>query len=239
MVRDPKKEINDLVRDVKVGRIPAEEAWDHIKGLKVEYVEKYRQQSWNVFIGNKFEEIIHATLKVYVAKLIKEHGDFKGLTVLTGDEAKSHPVISRKLAVRYGDFLLLPDVDSVIVWLDLRKPRESWESEVIAIASCKTSLRERIAQACYWKLKLLSTDVQKGIRVFLATADNDEDFFIKKGKERYEGKSRDRVIAEYELDGVYILRSDFEPAWQSHKVKRLERILEDLIELMRNRQTHK
>ncbi|MCL7391900.1 MAG: hypothetical protein LZ172_08140 [Thaumarchaeota archaeon] len=35
-----------------------------------------------------------------------------------------------------------------------------------------------MAQACYWKLKLLSSDITKNIRVFLVTTDND-DFSIK------------------------------------------------------------
>jgi len=132
----------------------------------------------------------------------------------------------RKLAVKYGEYLLLPDTDMVIVSYVLKEP---WQSEILAIISCKTSLRERIAQACYWKLKLLSSDVTRNVRVFLATADNDMDFTINSNRrESFNGKSRDRIIAEHELDGVYILREDFKEEWESAKVKRYERIFNDL-----------
>jgi len=41
-------------------------------------------------------------------------------------------------------------------------------------------------------------------------------------------KCRDRIIAEHELDGVYILREDFREEWESAKVKRYERMFDDL-----------
>ena len=53
-------------------------------------------------------------------------------------------IMFRKLAVRYGDYLLLPDTDIVLVNYDFANP---WNSKILAIISCKTSLRERIAQA--------------------------------------------------------------------------------------------
>ena len=106
----------------------------------------------------------------------------------------------------------------------------------MAIVSCKTSLRERIAQACYWKLKLLSNDTTKNVKVFLTTTDNDNDFVLQENREKsFGGRSRNRIIAEYELDGVYILRDDFNKAWESQKVKRYERIFEDLQRIFTSR----
>lgn len=114
--------------------------------------------------------------------------------------------------------------------------KHEWESEIVAIVSCKTSLRERIAQACYWKLKLLSSDVTKRIKVFLASTDNDKDFAIDlTNRKRIKGKTRNRIIAEYELDGVYILRDDFKEEWESNKVKRYERIFDDLLEMFKKK----
>ena len=231
-MRDPKLAIRGLIASIESGKTPAGEAWGQIKETKEKYVAQLGQQSWNSFIGHRFQGVIHAILKGYVKKLRDQSQDFKGLEVLTAEEAKGDEVIMRKLAVKYGDFLLLPDVDSAIVWID---PEQRWESTILAIISCKTSLRERIAQACYWKLKLLSSDVQKGIRVFLATADNDDDFSIKEEVKRFDGKSRDRVISEYELDGVYVLREDFRVDWESTKVKRFERIFDDIVQIMKNR----
>jgi hypothetical protein len=232
IMTDPKLAIRDLITSIESGRTPACEAWGRIKETKEKYVAQLGQQSWNSFIGHRFQGMIHAILEGYVKKIRDQRQDFKGLEVLTAAEAKGDEVIARKLAVRYGDFLLLPDVDSAIVWID---PERRWESTVLAIVSCKTSLRERIAQACYWKLKLLSSDVQKGIRVFLATADHDGDFSIGDGGERFNGKSRDRVISEHELDGIYILRDDFRADWESAKVKRFDRIFDDIIQIMTNR----
>jgi hypothetical protein len=231
-MRDPKTDIRDLIASIESGRTPAGEAWGQIKETKEKYVTQLGQQSWNSFIGHRFQGIIHAILKNYIKKLHDQSKDFKGLEVLTAEEAKCDEVIMRKLAVKYGDFLLLPDVDSAVVWIDLE---HRWESVILAIISCKTSLRERIAQACYWKLKLLSSDVQKSIRVFLATADHDDDFAIGNGGERFNGKSRDRVISEHELDGIYILKEDFKIDWESAKVKRFERIFDDIVQIIKNR----
>jgi hypothetical protein len=227
-MNDPKENINTLLSSIESGEIPANKAWGTIQKLKVEYVKQLGQQSWNSFIGHRFQSMIHAILKGYVATIQTTNKDCGGLTVLTEGEAKKNDVIFRKLAIRYGDFLLFPDVDSVITWLDTCNP---WNSKILAIVSCKTSLRERIAQACYWKLKLVSSDTQKGVHVYLATADHDDDFNLCEDSERFNGKSRDRVIAEYELDGIYVLKDDFDVAWESTKVKRFERIFNDIVEI--------
>ena len=229
---DPKQAIINLLVNIEKGVIPAENAWDEIKTLKEEYVRQLNQQSWNSFIGHRFQGMIHSILKGYIKKIREENRGFKGFEVLTDGEAKTNDVIMRKLAIRYGDYLLLPDVDSVVVWID---SVHLWESEILAIISCKTSLRERIAQACYWKLKLLSSDVQKGIRVFLATADHDNDFNLKEDVTRFDGKSRDRIISEYELDGIYILREDFKAEWESSKVKKFDHLFNDLLGLLRGK----
>jgi len=90
-------------------------------------------------------------------------------------------------------------------------------------------LRERIAQACYWKLKFLASDVTKHIKIYLVTTDNDKDFFLnRRRREEYSGKSRNRIISEYELDGIYILREDFSEEMESEKVKRYEKIFDNL-----------
>jgi type II restriction enzyme len=232
IMNDPKDKIMKLIGDIESGKTPADKAWDEINTIKEEYVAKLGQQSWNSFIGHRFQGVVHAILKGYAKKLADDNRDYVGLKVLTAEEAKRDEIIMRKLAVKYGNFLLLPDIDSVIVWVD---PAHKWESQILAIISCKTSLRERIAQACYWKLKLVSSDSQKGIRVFLATADHDDDFSIGNDGKRFNGRSRDRIISEHELDGVYILREDFRVDWESAKVKRFERIFDDIVEIMKKR----
>jgi hypothetical protein len=172
-------------------------------------------------MGGVFEELIFWILKIYVSQ-VSEKEEFKHLSVLTDSELKKNDYLFKKISVRYGeDQDVLSDTDMAIVDFDSFNP---WASEVIAIISCKTSLRERIAQACYWKLRLLSSDTTKNVRVFLATSDNDKEFSLKKNGK----KSRDRIIAEYELDGIYILRGDFKHEWESSRVKQYEKIFEDL-----------
>lgn len=237
---DPKQMISDLIRRIVDGEIAPDKAWDEIRKLKHDYIgilkKKYPnkdlEQSWHAFIGNKFQRLVYSILKGYLTRLRSQDRAFQDFDVLTESEIKKNEVIARKLAVKYGEYLLLPDADMAIVKSVFEEP---WKSEIIAIISCKTSLRERIAQACYWKLKLLSSDITKNIKVFLATTDNDEDFMIEVGKkESPDGRSRNRIIAEYELDGVYILRENFIEGWESEKVKRYERIFEDLRKIFRN-----
>lgn len=236
-MNDPKQEIITLLAQIEKGELPACSAWALIQNIKKDYVLKLGQSSWNSFIGHRFQALIHAILLDYTKKIVASNEEYGGLTILTENEVKKNEILSRKLSIRYGDFFLCPDIDSVIAWINNKHP---WESEILAIVSCKTSLRERIAQACYWKLKLLSSDTQKNIKVFLATTDNDNDFNIelntskKKKKINFNGKSRDRIIAEYELDGVYIFKDDFMKEYEDDKVKMFENIFDDIVQILKN-----
>jgi type II restriction enzyme len=227
-MRNAKQDVEDLIIKIEKGIVPPEQAWNEIKKLKELYVRQYSEQSWHVYIGNKFQNVIYSIIKGYFTRLKSKDPTFESLSVFTESEIKRNEIIERKLAIKYGEYFMLPDTDMVIVDHNFTEP---WKSEILAIISCKTSLRERIAQACYWKLKLLSSDVTKNVRVFLTTTDNDEDFFIKSKRREYEGKHRNRIIAEYELDGIYILREDFRKDWESEKVKRYEAIFDDLIRI--------
>ncbi|MEM2704730.1 MAG: BsaWI family type II restriction enzyme [Candidatus Bathyarchaeia archaeon] len=225
-----KQKVESLILEIEKGNIDPMDAWNKIKKLKKTYVQQYSEQSWHVYIGNRFQKVIYSILKGYFNRLKSQDCTFENLSVFSENEIEGNEIIQRKLAIKYGKYLLLPDTDIAIVDYNRAEP---WKSVILAIISCKTSLRERIAQACYWKLKLLSSDVTKNVRVFLATTDNDEDFFLR-DKGGYNGRHRNRVIAEYELDGVYILREDFKEMWESSKIKRYERIFNDLIEIFKN-----
>lgn len=239
---DPKQKVVEVIDRIEKGEIAPDKAWTEIRNMKDEYVElltkyhpkiKNAEQSWHTFIGNKFQQMIYSILKGYVNRLKSKNSVFQTLLVLKEGEIKKNDILSRKLAIRYGDYLLLPDTDLAIVDYSFEDP---WKSKILAIVSCKTSLRERIAQACYWKLKLLSSNATKHIKVFLASTDNDKDFVIgNKRRESFQGKSRNRIISEYELDGVYILRDDFRDEWESKKVKRYEHIFNDLIQIFKKR----
>jgi type II restriction enzyme len=233
---DIKERIDATINEIELGKVTPAKGWNMILSLKEDYVknfasEKNGEQSWHTYIGNKFQAVIHSIIHLFLNDLKKKDPIYNNLEVLTEPEIRKNEIVMRKLSVHYDRYLLLPDTDMAIVnWVF-----GDWKStDILAIVSCKTSLRERIAQACYWKLKLKESDVTKGINVFLATCDNDNDFIISaKRSKLFEGRSRDRVIAEYELDGVYILREDFEDDWESDKVKRYERMFNDLAKIFR------
>jgi type II restriction enzyme len=225
--------VEDLLSKVQKGQIDTKKThliWDQIVAYKDLYVKENSEQSWHVFIGNVFQKLVYSILKGYFTRLKSEKKEFQDLTVFSESEVKSNQYVTRKLAIKYGECLLLPDTDMAIVDFNFSDP---WKSEVLAIISCKTSLRERIAQACYWKLKLLSCNITKNVSVFLATTDNDEDFSVSEIKGQYGGKSRNRIVAEYELDGIYILRADFKQEWESNKVKRYEQMFNDLVDIFK------
>lgn len=72
--------------------------------------------------------------------------------------------------------------------------------------------------------------------MFLASTDNDRDFVVDNSRrESLQGKSRNRIISEYELDGIYILREDFRDEWESEKVKRYERIFSDIVQIFKTK----
>ena len=226
---EEKNAILELLNQVKIGKVKpteAHEVWDKIYSYKESYMKNISSQSWNSFIGGVFENLVYYLLKNYISQLSKTP-EFKNIALFTEDEIDANDYLHQKLSIRYGKKeRVLPDTDMAIVDF---YPFDQRKSEIVGIISCKTSLRERIAQACYWKLKLLSSDATKNVRVFLATADNDDDFVLKQDGHR----SRDRIIAEYELDGVYILRGDFRHEWESDKVKHYEKIFNDLIQIFK------
>jgi type II restriction enzyme len=74
--------------------------------------------------------------------------------------------VKRNLAIDYGKFgLHLPDVDIIIY-----NPQNC---KVLAVISSKVTLRERIAQTGYWKLKLFQDPATKHIKVYFITLDQD------------------------------------------------------------------
>ena len=96
--------------------------------------------------------------------------------------------------------------------------------QVIAVISSKVTLRERIAQTGYWKLKLLESETTEHIKVYFITPDEDgtltETYLPKKG----------RAIVEIDLDGTYVLtEANLD---ESDKVKLFEHFIKDFKQLI-------
>ena len=209
----------------------SDEAYKHISELLREAKELHKkdwlknptpnrdhEQSWRAFKGKNFEKLI-----MYI---IKDEVENLGLKVIDGNTlertnsknlSKELSQVKRKLLVDYGEFgAHLPDVDIIIY-----HPKSL---KIIAVISSKITLRERIAQTGYWKLKLLQDEVTKHIKVFFITPDEDGTLRTKIPAKK------GRAIVEVDTDGSYVMSE--EEIEESNKVKLFDKFIEDLKKLM-------
>ncbi len=189
--------------------------------LKNPTTNKDHEQSWRAFKGKNLEKLI--------MHIIKDEVNILGLKIIGGNTlektdnknlSKEMSTVKRNLLIDYGEFgSHLPDVDMIIY--------EPKNMKVIAVISSKVTLRERITQTGYWKLKLLQDDVTKHIRVFFITPDEDETLTTmnpaKKG----------RAIVEVDTDGSYVMSES--TVEESNKVKMFDKFIEDLRVLINGR----
>lgn len=112
----------------------------------------------------------------------------------------------------------LPDADIIIY-----DPRSF---KVIAILSSKSTLRERIAETGYWKIKLSQDAVTKNIKVLFVTPDEDDTLAIKKPTKK------GRAIVEVDTDGSYVMSET--KVEESDKVKMFDKFISDLRDLINN-----
>ena len=126
-------------------------------------------------------------------------------------------LVKRNLIVDYGEFgSHLPDVDLVIF--------DSRTSKIVAVLSSKVTLRERIAQTGYWKIKLASDEATKHIKVYFVTPDEDGTLTTRNPAKK------GRAIVEVDTDGSYVLsETNIE---ESSKVKMFDKFIEDLKKLI-------
>ena len=207
------------------------ETYKHISKLLKEAKEIHKQdwlkhptpngdheQSWRAFKGKNLEKLVQY--------LITDEVEYLGLKVVNGNKLERTTRLStelsqvkRNLAIDYGEFgLHLPDVDIIIY-----RPQNY---KVLAAISSKVTLRERIAQTGYWKLKLVQDEATKHIKVYFITPDEDGTLTFKKPTKK------GRAIVEVDLDGSYVLTE--EKIEESEKVKLFEHFIEDLRNLLKN-----
>ena len=178
------------------------------------------EQSWRAFKGKNFEKLIHYMIKDEVEDL--------GLRIVEGNKLeRSNNLpeelrkIKRNLAVDFGEFgMHLPDVDLIIY--------NPTNLKVIAVVSVKITLRERVAQTGYWKIKLSQDEVTKDIKVYFIAPDEDGTLTFK-----YPAK-KGRAIVETELDGSYILND--KSLEEDNRVKFFYHFIEDLKKLINDEQ---
>jgi len=174
------------------------------------------EQSWRAFKGKNFEKLVQYIITDEVENL--------GLKVVNGNQLERNENLSntlrqvkRNLAIDYGEFgFHLPDVDIIIY-----NPNDC---KILVVISSKVTLRERIAQTGYWKLKLYQDEFTRHIKVFFITPDEDGTLTKK------EPAKKGRAIVEVDLDGSYVLTE--ENIEESRKVKLFEHFIDDLKNLL-------
>lgn len=181
---------------------------------------KDHEQSWKSFKGKNLEKLV-----VYI---IKDEVESLGLKIVDGNrlERTSSDNLSfelssvkRNLLVDYGEFgSHLPDVDIIIY-----HPKTY---QIVAVLSSKVTLRERIAQTGYWKIKLSRDRVTEHIKVFFVTPDEDGTLAIRKPAKK------GRAIVEVDTDGSYVMSE--KTVEESPKVKMFDKFIEDLKRLLEN-----
>jgi len=206
-------------------------AYKHVSELLAEAKELHRrnfaenpspqgdfEQSWKPVKGNILEKLITHILEDEVAGL--------GLRIVRGkklDKSKSQnlskelSLVKRNLLVDYGEFgSHLPDVDMIIY--------DPKTLKVLAVISSKSSLRERIAQTAYWKLKLYGDRATEHIKVYFITPDEDGTLTIKTPA------NKDRAMVEVDTDGSYVMSE--RQIEESSTVKMFDKFIDDLRELL-------
>jgi len=218
----------DLVRlyEAKKERFGAE-AHRHVSDLLREAKELHRkdflrhptpqgdhEQSWRSFKGKNLEKLI--------AHIIRDEVETLGLKLADGNTldrtktenlSKELSTVKRNLLVDYGEFgAHMPDLDIIIY--------EPKTCKVIAGISSKVTLRERIAQTGYWKIKLSKDEVTKNVKVFFITPDEDGTLTFRSPTKK------GRAIVEVDTDGSYVMSET--RVEEDDKVRMFDRFIEDL-----------
>ncbi len=186
---------------------------------------KDHEQSWRAFKGKNLEKL--------VIHIIKDEVESLGLKIIEGNTlertnssnlSEELNRVKRNLLIDYGEFgSHLPDVDIIIY--------EPKTYEIIAVISSKVTLRERITQTGYWKIKLSQDKVTKHIKVFFVTPDEDKTLSIRKPAKK------GRAIVEVDTDGSYVMTE--EEIGESNKVKKFDKFLIDLKNLVYAKRSNK
>ncbi len=220
--------IKDLIKIYETKKEEfGDQSYRHISNVLSEAKEQHKsdfngndhEQSWRAFKGKNLEKLIEYIITDEVQEL--------GLVVVNGNTlertngsnlSKELSLVKRNLIIDYGEFgSHLPDVDIVIY-----NPKTS---KVVAVLSSKVTLRERIAQTGYWKIKLASDEATKHIKVYFVTPDEDGTLTIKNPAKK------GRAIVEIDTDGSYVLsETNIE---ESDKVKMFDKFIDDLKKLLK------
>ena len=217
---EKKKEIYGKEVYKHISELLAEAKQLHYKDwMKKPTKMKDHEQSWRAFKGKNLEKLVLYMIKNEVMSL--------GLKIVDGNKlerTKSENLslelssVKHNLFIDFGEFgAHIPDVDLVVY-----RPKTH---KIIAVISSKVTLRERIAQTGYWKIKLSRDKLTKHIKVFFVTPDEDGTL------ETREPVKKGRAIVEVDTDGSYVMSGKVAV---SDKVKAFDKFIDDLKKMMKN-----
>ncbi|MEZ4812969.1 MAG: BsaWI family type II restriction enzyme [Caldisericia bacterium] len=178
-------------------------------------IENKIRQSWVTTIGATLEKIVELLIEDFCAENNLRFTSDKKLKKINLESELD--LVKRKVLIHFDEYSLLPDGDIIIYRMIDKNP------DVLAIISVKNSFRERYTETPYWKLKLLQSDVTKSIVVFMVTPDKDDEISFSANPRKA------RIVMEYELDGVYLAKEDFD---RSKKIKNISELVDDLKRLV-------
>jgi len=174
---DLKRLYNDYIRENQLNFSSAIERFDSIAegAIRPEIIKKYTRkfmdekrqdkrnarrsvdQMWRSCKGSLYE---YAVCKALNEILANDSSLAQELDIIHG--SKLNDIIRKQLTiVDWSE--ILPDVDFVIINKNCNK--------IMSVLSCKTSLRERLAETAFWARELKP----KGIDVIFITTDKDEE----------------------------------------------------------------
>ncbi len=227
-----------LVKLLSEGKLDFHMVSDLIEREKKQYVEEKAKeyekegftrdeainranQSWRTYIGNHLQSLLFDLLDSYFSSRYRNVKVTRDTSLKSKKLNKELDLVKRMLLVHYGSYSFLPDADIIVY------RKEGKNVSIVCIVSVKNSFRERGFETTYWKLKLQENVNTSHIKVFLATPDKDNEISIRETKA---GIRKMRIILEYELDGIYMLKEEFE---NTEKVKSFEKIFEDIEKLIK------
>lgn len=185
-------------------------------GLSKEEAVIKTRQGWVSVVGRSLEQIIEIIIRDFCDKHKLKITNDKILKSKNLDEELN--LVKRAILVDFGENCVLPDGDIIIYKIVEKRVK------ILAILSIKNSFRERYTKTPYWKLKLAENNLTKDIKVFMITPDNDDEISFLGVNPK-----KSRIVMEYELDGIYLAKENFD---ESDKIKSIDKLIDDLGKLL-------
>ena len=207
-------------------------AEDSLRGILIRYYpnQRSRDQAWKTCKGSLYEYAVFR----YIQNIVENDDLLKDkIIVMMGDEA----LISHKDQIIIRNWCdIFPDADILII--------DKRTDSVIAILSCKTSLRERLTETAFWKRELEKTRDMTEIKLVFVTTDKDNE--LRTETNRYillhvidytfitDPEKYNELIEAYEKK--YGNRDDFKELLR--KVKFIDEMEDFILHLLNRRNNH-